>query len=125
MLDRLMADFDLAYLKLDYNIDIGSGTDSTGTAGAGLLEHNRAFLEWVSTAMDRHPGLTIEGCSAGGSRTDGASGAVFPVQSLTDQQDFIKTPPISAAAALAIAPEQSGVWASVEGSMNAEELAFS
>ena len=125
VVDRLMADFGLAYLKLDYNIDIGSGTDSTGAAGAGLLEHNRAFLDWVSTAMDRHPGLTIEGCSAGGSRTDGASGAVFPVQSLTDQQDFIKTPPISAAAALAIAPEQSGVWASVEGSMNAEELAFS
>ena len=75
--------------------------------------------------MDRHPGLTIEGCAAGGSRTDAASGAVFPVQSLTDQQDFAKTPPISAAAPLAITPEQSGVWASVEGTMGEEQLAFS
>ncbi|MBT2534227.1 alpha-galactosidase [Arthrobacter sp. ISL-48] len=125
MVDRLMADFDLAYLKLDYNIDIGAGTDLNGAVGAGLLDHNRAFLDWVTAVMDRHPGLTIEGCAAGGSRTDGASGAVFPVQSLTDQQDFAKTPPISAAAPLAITPEQSGVWASVEGSMGDEQLAFS
>lgn len=125
VVDRLMNDFDLAYLKLDYNIDIGAGTDLHGAAGAGLLEHNRAFLAWVSAAMDRHPGLTVEGCAAGGSRTDAASGAVFPVQSLTDQQDFAKTPPISAAAPLAITPEQSGVWASVEGTMGEEQLAFS
>lgn len=124
VVDRLMADFDLAYLKLDYNIDIGAGTDLGGSAGVGLLEHNRAFLDWVAAVMDRHPGLTMEGCAAGGSRTDGASGAVFPVQSLTDQQDFAKTPPISAAAPLAITPEQSGVWASVEGSMGDEQLAF-
>lgn len=125
VVDRLMADFDLAYLKLDYNIDIGVGTDVNGAAGAGLLDHNRAFLAWVAATMDRHPGLTIEGCAAGGSRTDGASGTVFPIQSLTDQQDFAKTPPISAAAPLAITPEQAGVWASVEGSMGDEQLAFS
>ena len=125
VVDRLMADFDLAYLKLDYNIDIGAGTDLGGSVGAGLLGHNRAFLAWVAAVMDRHPGLTVEGCAAGGSRTDGASGAVFPIQSLTDQQDFAKTPPISAAAPLAITPEQSGVWASVEGSMGDEQLAFS
>lgn len=125
VVDRLMADFDLAYLKLDYNIDIGAGTDLDGSVGAGLLGHNRAFLAWVAAVMDRHPGLTVEGCAAGGSRTDGASGAVFPIQSLTDQQDFAKTPPISAAAPMAITPEQSGVWASVEGAMGDEQLAFS
>ncbi|MGH3373078.1 MAG: glycoside hydrolase family 36 protein, partial [Nocardioidaceae bacterium] len=84
VVDRLMSEFDLAYLKLDYNIDIGPGTDALGNIGAGLLGHNRAFLDWVAGLMDRHPGLTIEGCAAGGSRTDGATGAVFPVQSLTD-----------------------------------------
>lgn len=125
VVDRLMMDFDLAYLKLDYNIDIGAGTDLTGAAGAGLLDHNRALLAWVSAVMDRYPGLTVEGCAAGGSRLDGASGAVFPIQSLTDQQDFAKTPPISAAAPLAITPEQSGVWAPVDGSMGDEQIAFS
>ncbi len=125
VVDRLMSDFDLAYLKLDYNIDIGPGTDLGGSVGAGLLGHNRAYLAWVGELMDRYPGLTIEGCSAGGSRTDGASGAVFPIQSLTDQQNFRLMPPIAAASPLTIMPEQAGVWASVDGSMSNEDLAFS
>lgn len=125
VVDRLMREFDLAYLKLDYNIDIGAGTDVGGSAGAGLLGHNRAYLAWVGELMDRYPGLTIEGCSAGGSRIDGASGAVFPIQSLTDQQNFRLMPPIAAASPLAITPEQAGVWASVDGSMSDEDLAFS
>lgn len=126
VVDRLMAEFDLAYLKLDCNIDIGAGTDAGRgeSVGAGLLGHDRALLDWVTGLLDRHPGLTIEGCAAGGGRTDGASGAVFPIQSVTDQQDFRKTPPIAAAAPLAIAPEQAGVWASVEGTMGDEQLAF-
>ncbi|ONI80124.1 hypothetical protein ALI22I_42665 [Saccharothrix sp. ALI-22-I] len=125
VVDRLVADFDPAYLKFDYNIDIGAGTDLAGSVGLGLLEHNRAHLEWVRDVLDRHPGLTIEGCAAGGSRTDAATGALFPIQSLTDQQDFRSMPPIAAAAPLAITPEQAGVWASVDGTMSHEELAFS
>ncbi|MEV0291500.1 MULTISPECIES: glycoside hydrolase family 36 protein [unclassified Kribbella] len=125
VVDRLMSAYDLAYLKLDYNIDIGPGTDVSGSVGAGLLAHNRAYLAWVRELMDRYPNLTIEGCSAGGSRTDGASGAVFPIQSLTDQQNFRLMPPIAAASPLSITPEQAGVWASVDGSMTDEDLAFS
>src|SRR5699024_3564982 len=92
---------------------------------AGLAGHGEAMLAWVCALMDRYPALVVEGCAAGGSRTDAASGAVFPVQSLTDQQDPLLMPPIVAAAPLAITPEQSGIWASVDGAMGDEELAFS
>ncbi|TDD72723.1 alpha-galactosidase [Jiangella aurantiaca] len=127
VVDRLVDTFGLAYLKLDHNIDIGPGTDAgTGEApGTGLLEHGGAFLDWVGAVMDRHPGLVIEGCAAGGSRTDPATGSVFPVQSVTDQQDYRATPPIAAAAPLALPPEQAGVWACVDGTMDREQLAFS
>lgn len=127
VVDRIVRQFDLAYLKLDFNVDSGPGTDAGvgQSAGVGLAEHASAFLDWVSDVMDRYPGLVVEGCAAGGSRTDAASVAVFPVQSLTDQQDFRLTPPIAAAAPLAITPEQAGVWASVDGTMDREELAFS
>jgi alpha-galactosidase len=127
VVDRLVSRFGLEYLKLDYNVDTGPGTDggSGQPVGAGLLGHSRAHLAWVAGVMDRHPGLVVEGCAAGGSRMDAASGSVFPVQSLSDQQDFRLVPPVAAAAPLAITPEQSGVWASVEGSMSEEELAFS
>lgn len=127
VVDRLVTQFDLRYLKLDYNVDTGPGTDAGADEplGAGLLGHSRAFLDWAGAVMDRHPGLVVEGCAAGGSRTDAASTRVFPLQSLTDQQDFRAMPPIVAAAPLAITPEQAGTWASVDGSMVPEELAFS
>ncbi|MBL0888785.1 glycoside hydrolase family 36 protein [Myceligenerans indicum] len=127
VVDRLVGEFGLAYLKFDYNVDIGPGTDAGGSepAGNGLLGHGRAMLDWVAAVMDRHPGLVVEGCAAGGSRTDPASGAVFPIQSLTDQQDFWLVPPVAAAAPLTIPPEQAGVWASVDRTMTAEEIAFS
>lgn len=126
VVDRLVGELELGYLKLDYNVDTGAGTESPGQSGhgLGLLDHGRAMLDWVSAVMDRHPGLVVEGCAAGGSRTDGASGAVFPVQSLTDQQDMLLVPPIAAAAAMAITPEQAGVWASLDGSMDPETLTF-
>lgn len=126
VVDRLVGDFDLGYLKLDYNVDTGAGTQTAGGDGYGhgLLEHGRAMLDWVTSVMDRHPGLVVEGCAAGGSRTDGASGAVFPVQSLTDQQDMLLLPPIAAASGLAIPPEQAGVWASLDGGMDDETIAF-
>ncbi|MEV6155488.1 glycoside hydrolase family 36 protein [Nonomuraea sp. NPDC052129] len=127
VVDRLVGEFGLAYLKLDYNVDIGPGTDAGRgePLGNGLLGHDRALLDWVGAVMDRHPGLVVEGCAAGGSRTDAATGAVFPIQSLTDQQDFRLTPPIAVAAPLAIPPEQAGVWASLDGTMTLEETAFS
>ncbi|MFC7529310.1 alpha-galactosidase [Actinoplanes sp. GCM10030250] len=127
VVDGLVARFGLGYLKFDYNVDTGPGTDGGigEPAGAGLLGHGRALLDWVAAVMDRHPGLVVEGCAAGGSRTDPASEAVFPIQSLTDQQDFRAMPPIAAAAPLAIPPEQAGIWASADGSMNRDELAFS
>lgn len=127
VVDRLVEDYGLGYLKIDYNIDSGAGTTGpagTETSGAGLLGHARALLDWVSDTMDRHPGLVIEGCAAGGSRSDTSSGSVFPIQSLTDQQDMLLLPPISAAAPMAITPEQSGVWASLDGSMSDEMIAF-
>lgn len=127
VVDRLQSTMNLDYLKLDYNVDTGPGTHtgSDEAPAAGLAGHGEAMLEWVSALMDRYPALVVEGCAAGGSRTDAASGAVFPVQSLTDQQDPLLMPPIVAAAPLAITPEQSGIWASVDGAMGEEELAFS
>src|SRR5699024_9991816 len=126
VVDRLQSTMNLDYLKLDYNVDTGPGTHtgSHEAPAAGLAGHGEAMLAWVCALMDRYPALVVEGCAAGGSRTDAASGAVFPVQSLTDQQDPLLMPPIVAAAPLAITPEQSGIWASVDGAMGDEELAF-
>ncbi|MCX4767386.1 alpha-galactosidase [Streptomyces sp. NBC_01275] len=114
VVDRLVHDYGIGYLKLDYNIDIGAGTDGpTGTdsPGDGLLGHNRAYLNWLDDVLDRHPDLVLESCAAGGSRTDHAVLSRLPIHSVTDQQDFRLLPAIAAAAPTAVTPEQGAIWA--------------
>lgn len=111
--DRLVGEHGLGYLKLDYNIDIGTGT---ADGGHGLLGHNRAWLAWVGRILDRHPGLVVEACAAGGMRADGATLATHSITSITDQQDALLLPPIAAAAPAAIPPEQGAMWAYPQGS---------
>ena len=123
--DRLIAQFGLGYLKFDYNIEIGPGTDhAADSAGDGLLGHNRAFLAWLNGVLDRHPGLVVENCSSGGLRTDHAMLSTAQVHSVTDQTDFRLLPAIAAAAPMAVTPEQSALWAYPGPDMSDDETAF-
>src|SRR5690606_32573638 len=64
VVDRLVGDLGVGYLKLDYNITPGAGTDrDADSAGAGLLAHNRAHLAWLDDVLRRHPHLLIENCA--------------------------------------------------------------
>ncbi len=111
--DRIVGDWGVGYLKLDYNIVVAPGTCAPGdlAPGAGLLGHAEAYLTWLSDVLDRHPGLVIENCASGGMRMDGATLAVAQLQSTSDQQDPLRLPPVAAAAPAALPPEQGAVWA--------------
>lgn len=124
--DRIVGDWGVGYLKLDYNISIAPGTDTGGrtSPGAGLLGHSRAYRAWLAGVLDRHPDLVIENCASGGMRMDHALLPVAQVQSTSDQQDPLAYPPIAAAAPTAVAPEQAAVWAYPQPEFSADEIAF-
>jgi alpha-galactosidase len=123
--DHLVAEFGIAYLKLDYNINPGAGTDHNATtAGDGLLAHARAFRDWLVRVQQRHPSLRIENCSSGAMRADYSLLAVTHLQSTSDQQDFTRYPPIAASAPASILPEQCGNWAYPAREMSDEETVF-
>ncbi|WP_374008473.1 glycoside hydrolase family 36 protein [Leifsonia sp. LS-T14] len=125
VVDRLVADFGIGFFKLDYNIDPGPGTDlDADSVGAGLLAHNRAHLDWIDGVLDRHPRLVLENCGSGAMRSDFALLSRMQMQSTSDQQDFLKYPPIAAAAPAAILPEQAASWAYPQPEMSQEEVAF-
>jgi alpha-galactosidase len=124
-IDFLVGQLGVGYFKMDYNIDVGPGTDAGGVdAGVGLLGHNRAFLAWVDEVLDRHPTVTLEACSSGALRADYATLSHFQLQSTSDQEDPLLYPPIAASAAAAIAPEQAGVWAPAQPAMSDDLIAF-
>jgi alpha-galactosidase len=125
VVDFVVGDLGVGYLKLDYNIEIAPGTDTGGLSpGAGLLEANRAHLGWLDGVLDRHPGLVLENCSSGGMRIDYALLSRFQLQSTSDQQDLLRYPPIAAAAPAGIAPEQAANWAYPQPSFTDDEIAF-
>ncbi|MFD0003223.1 alpha-galactosidase [Streptomyces sp. NPDC127178] len=124
--DRIVGDWGVGYLKLDYNIVIDPGTLAPGdlAPGAGLLGHAHAYLDWLSEVLDRHPHLVIENCASGGMRMDGATLAVTQLQSTSDQQDPLRYPPIAAAAPTAVPPEQGAVWAYPQPGFDDDLIAF-
>jgi alpha-galactosidase len=123
--DRIIGDYGLGYLKLDYNIDVGPGTDSRQESpGAGLLDHQRAYAEWLDDLLARHPSLVVEQCASGGMRMDYGMMSRADLVSTSDQQDPGRYAPIAAAAPTAVAPEQSGSWASPQPEHSAEQLSF-
>jgi alpha-galactosidase len=125
VVDLVVGELGAGYLKLDYNINIAPGPDTGGLSpGAGLLAANRAYVAWIDAVLDRHPGLVIENCASGGMRTDYALLARLQLQSTSDQQDFLRYPPIAAAAPAAIAPEQAAVWAYPQPSFTDDQIAF-
>ncbi|MET8169826.1 alpha-galactosidase [Streptomyces sp. NPDC005329] len=125
VVDRLVGEWGVGYLKLDYNINIGPGTESgLESPGAGLLGHHRAHLDWMASLLDRHPGLVLENCGSGGLRMDYAQLSVAQIQSTSDQQDPLRYPPIAAAAATAATPEQAAVWAYPQPAHTLDEIAF-
>ncbi|MCI0157770.1 alpha-galactosidase [Leifsonia shinshuensis] len=126
VIDRLVADYGLGYLKFDYNVNAGVGTDHGGLEpGVGLLGHNRAYLAWVDGILDRHPGLVIESCASGAARADGATLQRHPIASTSDQAHPLAYIPIAAGAATAMPPEQAGIWVLPEPEFTDELLALS
>jgi alpha-galactosidase len=109
---RVIEDYGVLYIKNDFNVECGVGTDyDSDSLGDGLLEHNRAFLVWYDEIREKYPHVTFENCASGGMRMDYAMLAHQHIQSLTDQDRYWNTAHIAAAAGTAVLPEQAAVWA--------------
>lgn len=125
VVDRIVEQYAVSYLKLDYNINPGAGTEVDASSPAdGLLAHTRAFRDWVIDIQARHPGLQVENCASGAMRADYSLLSVTHLQSTSDQQDLRLYPPVAASAPFSILPEQCGNWAYPAADMSEEETTF-
>ncbi|KAJ5429539.1 Aldolase-type TIM barrel [Penicillium cf. griseofulvum] len=115
VIHNLVVNYGVGYFKFHYNIEVTQGTDVGGPSfsGAAHLEHQRAYLSWVRSLLDRYPTLVIENCSSGGGgqRIEYAMLSVHSLQSTSDQQDPELHAVIAAVSPTAVVPEQSATWA--------------
>jgi alpha-galactosidase len=123
--DRLILEHGASYIKMDYNINIGAGTDfNSDSAALGLLEHTLAYREWLMEIHERHPGVVIENCRSGGLRMEYGLLDICAFQSVSDQTDYLKTAIISANCATACLPEQAAIWSYPRAGAPKEEVIF-
>ena len=111
VIDRVVNQYGVGYIKMDYNIEPGIGTELyADSVGQGMLEHERAYLKWLDGVFAKYPDLVIENCSSGGLRTDYAMLARYSIQSTSDQEDYRNYATIAANAGAALTPEQAAIW---------------
>jgi alpha-galactosidase len=88
VIHRIVTEYGLGYLKFDYNVNAGVGTDfGSSSAGSGLIAHNRAYLAWIDRLLERYPNIVIEACASGGGRADYATLQRHSITSTSDQTD--------------------------------------
>ncbi|WP_438496466.1 glycoside hydrolase family 36 protein [Paenibacillus sp. IHBB 3054] len=122
---RLVEQYGVGYIKMDYNINAGIGTETAADSfGDGLLQHNRAYLAWLDSIFVRYPNLVIENCSSGGMRMDYAMLSRHSIQSTSDQEDYVQYAAIAAGSPAALTPEQSAVWSYPLREGDDEEVIF-
>ncbi len=122
---RLVNEYGIGYIKMDYNVDSLQGTEVNAESfGQGLLEHNRAHLAWLDSILNRYPDLVIENCGSGGGRMDYAMLSRLQLQSMTDQEDYLKLPAILVGSSAAVLPEQLAIWSYPLAKADADQASF-
>ena len=112
VVSRIVENYGCGFIKMDYNIDIGPGTETDSDSfGDGLLGHQRAYHNWIQSVLDRYPDLIIEHCSSGGMRLTYGFMDIHSLCSTTDNQNYLENARISINSATGVCPEQAGVWA--------------
>lgn len=125
VIKRLVEDYGVGYIKMDYNITTGIGTETNADSdGDGLLNHNRAYLKWLDRVFATYPELVIENCGSGGMRHDYAMLQRHSIQSMTDQTDYVRNGNIAAAGASVVTPEQCAIWSYPLQDGDDEEVIF-
>jgi alpha-galactosidase len=125
VVNRLVQEYRVGYIKMDYNVDALLGTETQADSfGQGLLEHQRAYLQWIDAVHLRFPDLVIENCGSGGGRMDYAMLSHHQLQSSSDQTDYRKYPSIVAGGLAAVLPEQFAVWSYPTAKDDADAASF-
>jgi alpha-galactosidase len=122
---RLVNEYGVGYIKMDYNVDSLQGTElNADSFGQGLLEHNRAHLAWLDSILNRYSDVVVENCGSGGGRMDYAMLSRLQIQSMTDQEDYLRLPAILVGASAAVLPEQLAIWSYPLANADADQASF-
>jgi alpha-galactosidase len=110
--DRLVNKYNLSWMKIDYNIDIGDRFDPHGNDRPGdvLYQHIAHYYAWLDEERAAHPQLIIENCSSGGLRFDTGILAHTHTNWLSDNVNPIASLELGFGCTVQFSPEVCNHW---------------
>lgn len=121
----LLKKYGFEYLKVDYNDEIGIGSDGYESIGEGLrinLEETYRYFEKLEKEV---PGLILENCASGGHRLEPGFMARSSMASFSDAHECVEIPIIAANLHRAILPCQSQIWAVIRETDSLKRIVYS
>jgi alpha-galactosidase len=112
VVDRLVRNDGVDWLKFDYNVDVGEYFDPPGPGRSGtvLYDHLRSYLEFLDKIRADYPNLVLENCSSGGLRFDLAIIAHTHTTWLSDVVDPRQSVQLAYGCTVEFAPEVCNHW---------------
>lgn len=117
--------YDLGYLKVDYNGNVGIGCDGAESLGEGLRQQMEGVRSFFTKMKQQVPGLIIENCASGGHRMEPSMMSVTAMTSFSDAHEPREIPYIAACQQNLILPRQNLIWAVLRGDDTIERLQYS
>ncbi len=113
MLDRLLADHNISYIKWDFNRTISEAGWPDAPAEQQRefwVRHVQAFYRLVDRLRHNHPAVSFEACAGGGGRADMGTLSHFDHVWTSDNTDPYDRLPIQQGYSLAYAPNTMYCW---------------
>ena len=117
VMDRLIRENKLDWVKIDYNVDIGgefSATDGT-RPGDVHYKHIQGYYTWLDELRAAYPKLIVENCSSGGMRLDLGMIGHTHTSWISDQVNPKSSVQLAYGATMEFAPKICNHWILGEG----------
>ena len=120
-----MNTYHLAWLKIDYNVEVGDRFDPHDESRTGdvLAKHIQAYYDWLDSVRAKHPGLIIENCASGALRMDTGILAHTHTNWASDNINPIDSVQIAYGCTVQFAPEVCNHWMVGDSSRGEVDLA--
>jgi len=117
--------YNIGYLKIDYNDNIGIGCDGAESYGEGLRQKVLATQQFITKIQQEVPDIVIENCSSGGHRLEPSMMRLTSMSSFSDAHECEEIPIIAANLHRVILPRQSQIWAVLRKEDSERRLVYS
>lgn len=114
----------IGYMKVDYNDNIGLGTDGADSYGEGLREHIEAVIEFFKEIKRTLPELVLEVCASGGMRHEPAFLRLGDMVSFSDAHECPSGVNIAMNLHRYIPPRKLQIWAVIRDDYSLQDVRF-